>query len=216
MTQKSPITVRTDAIAPWLKLFVVLHAKSPSDADLDIRFRPHSASPSPPDILDKLLEIASAAKAGDGEGFAVLSQPFLGTDDLADLIVDLRVDGIFSSFHFEVAANVWTCSECSSSGVQKANVSGYLIKKGKFLGREVKRYYMLDEAHLFYTTKERKNKPRRRIPVTDIVSVKETPGNIFEISVRKQKRAITLHANTSEDVQKWVRAIDTVIVNSTK
>jgi len=79
---------------------------------------------------------------------------------------------------------------------------------------------MLDEAHLFYATNEHKGKPKRRIPVADMISVKEVVGgnvvNGFEITLRKQKRKnITLRANSHEDLQKWIDAINGVITHST-
>jgi hypothetical protein len=90
-------------------------------------------------------------------------------------------------------------------------MSGFLIKRGRRLGREVKRYYMLDEAHLFYATNDRTPKPKRRIPVASISSIKETTGNIFEINIRNQKRPVVLHASTENEKFEWIHAIEKVI-----
>lgn len=94
MTHKTPITLISDSPSSWIKLFVILQAKAPTESVLDLRFRPARDVYPKPDILDKLLEIARATK-GEGpdsgeEGFAILKRPFLDTDDLTDLLIELR------------------------------------------------------------------------------------------------------------------------------
>lgn len=43
---------------------------------------------------------------------------------------------------------------------------------------DTKRYYMLDDLHFFYATNDKGAKPKRRIPIADIISVNQLPDNI--------------------------------------
>jgi hypothetical protein len=90
--------IRANIPPPWLKLAAILYAKSPPASPLPIQIKKWHVRG---DMLDALLEIAqsveqaAAAKTEGGggrtvDGFEVLSCPFLGTDDLGDLIVELR------------------------------------------------------------------------------------------------------------------------------
>jgi len=212
-TRNHPISVRANVPPPWIRLAAVLFAKSPPAPPIDIRIRKwHTKG----DSLDALLEIAqsvemaaAAKREGGGrtvDGFEVLSFPFLTTDDLGDLIVDLRADGLFNSFHYNAGTNVWACSSCSSSTALKAKLSGYLVKKGRRIGLDVKRYYMLDQHHFFYATTNQ-TKPKRLIPVTDIHSVFALPENSLEIALRGTKRTIVLRAPSEQQAQRWLIAL---------
>eukprot|EP00026_Physarum_polycephalum_P004293 Phypoly_transcript_04311.p1 GENE.Phypoly_transcript_04311~~Phypoly_transcript_04311.p1 ORF type:complete len:653 (+),score=97.34 Phypoly_transcript_04311:170-2128(+) len=213
-THSHPLTVRANMPPPWIRLACVLFARSPPAPPLDIRIRKwHTKG----DSLDALLEIAQSVEmaaalkreGGGGravDGFEVLSFPFLTTDDLGDLIVDLRGDGLFNAFHYNAGTNIWACSSCSSSTALKAKLSGYLVKKGRRIGLDVKRYYMLDQHHFFYATTNQK-KPKRLIPVTDILSVNQIPENCLEIALRNTKRTIVLRAPSEQQAQRWLIAL---------
>jgi hypothetical protein len=94
-TRRGPLVVRSSTPAHWIKLFVVLYARSPSDPSLTVKLHKHP----PPDLLLALCEMARAAgegkrAKGEGkdEGLDMLARPFLDTDTLADLIVELPCD----------------------------------------------------------------------------------------------------------------------------
>jgi len=136
-------------------------------------------------------------------------------DKLQNILIEtatgaVRLEGDFTDSADTSASEDITIDSAPGSPALK----GTLRKRGRRLGRMSRRFFTLDDGYINFYKNSKKEKPSRRVPLTDVVRVTSDPRHPFAFILQTKTRTVVLAASSDKEKEMWVTALERQALHS--
>jgi len=95
-----------------------------------------------------------------------------------------------------------------SDGSSSPSLKGALRKKGRMFGRMTRRWFTLDEGCINFYKNAKKETPKRRIALADVVKVTSDTRHPYAFVVQTRTRSVLFSASSDKEKEMWISAIE--------